>query len=225
VGIEPRLLARRQIDVRRYRSSGEEESEYDEPAQKHTRESTTPPPGLGFVYVGVSLVPGTTGKAILAGWFYGFWAGLVLVNVGLTVAACISFCASRYVFRDAIQAKFGARLARVNRALEREGAGYLFCARVLHAPYCVTNYVMGATPLKWRPFWGATQLGLLPGNVVFVYAGHRLPTLEQLAQEGPSALVSPGLIAAFVALSVLPVVARVAIRRVMKQAPDAEEWT
>lgn len=169
---------------------------------------------LGFVvYVGVSLVPGTTGKAILAGWFFGFWAGLVLVNVGLTVAALIAFFVSRYEFRDAIQERFGPRLARVNLALEREGAGYLFCARVLHAPYCVTNYVMGATPIPWRSFWWATQLGLLPGNVVFVYAGHRLPTLEQLADEGVSAMFTPGLIAAFVALSILPLLARALVRR------------
>jgi len=40
----------------------------------------------GFVvYLGVSLVPGLFGKAIVVGWFYGFWQGLVLVNFGLTV--------------------------------------------------------------------------------------------------------------------------------------------
>jgi uncharacterized membrane protein YdjX (TVP38/TMEM64 family) len=185
-------------------------------------------PVLGFVagfivYVGVSLVPGTTGKAILAGWFYGFWPALVLVNVGLTVAALISFFVSRYVCLETIQNRFGPRLERVNRALDREGAGYLFCARVLHVPYCLTNYVMGATPLPWRGFWWATQLGMLPGNVVFVYAGARLPTLEVLAEEGPSALFTPALFVAFVALSILPIVARWAVRRLAPSARRGDD--
>jgi uncharacterized membrane protein YdjX (TVP38/TMEM64 family) len=178
--------------------------------------------GIGFaLYVVVSLVPGTTGKALVVGWLYGFWLGLVLVNVGLTVAALISFFASRYGCRALVEARCGPRVARVNDALEREGAGYLFAARVLHVPYCLTNYVMGATAIPWRGFWWSTQLGLLPGNVVFVYAGSQAPTLAELAEQGLASLLSPGLIAAFVAVSIVPLLIRSVVRRMLPRPRDA----
>jgi uncharacterized membrane protein YdjX (TVP38/TMEM64 family) len=170
----------------------------------------------GFVaYLGMSLVPGLLGKSIVVGWFYGFWQGLVLVNLGLTVTALLSFLVSRYIFRDLNASRLGPRLARANAALERQGGSYLFAARVLHAPFTVTNYLMGATRIHLYSFWWATQLGLLPGNIVFVYAGSQAPTLEELAEQGVMSLLSPGLIAAFVALSVLPLASRYLVRRVL----------
>jgi uncharacterized membrane protein YdjX (TVP38/TMEM64 family) len=175
---------------------------------------------LGFaagfaIYFAVSLIPGTTGKAIIAAWLYGFWVGLVLVNVGLTLAALVSFWFIRYAVRDLVASRFGPRLARVNKALEHDGPGYLFVARVLHTPFSITNYVMGATRIPSRGFWWSTQLGILPGNLIYVYAGAQAPTLEQIAEHGLSALLSPGLIAAFIAVSVLPLIIRSQVRRMM----------
>ncbi len=159
--------------------------------------------GLG-IYVGASLVPGTSGKAIVAGWLYGFWAGLVIVNVGLTMAAAISFLAVRHGLRDLVVRRFPERLARMDAAIAREGPRWLFLARILHVPYWITNHVLGATRLRLRDFWLATQLGLLPGNVVFVLAGAGAPTLSELARQGPGSLLSPGLLAGLVAATLLP---------------------
>ncbi len=39
------------------------------------------------VYVVVSLVPGTGGKAMVFGWLFGFLPALAIVNLGLTAAA------------------------------------------------------------------------------------------------------------------------------------------
>ncbi|MCP3904642.1 MAG: TVP38/TMEM64 family protein [Planctomycetes bacterium] len=178
--------------------------------------------GIGFaIYLVVSLVPGTTGKALVAGWFFGFWAGLLMVNVGLTLAALMSFGISRYLCHDFVAARCGARLARFNAALEREGANYLFAARVLHSPFWVTNYVMGATRIRLRSFWWATQLGILPGNFVFVYAGSQVPTLQQLDEQGLAPLLSPGLLVAFVAASVGPLLVPAVVRRVRARLAGA----
>lgn len=160
------------------------------------------------VYVVVSLVPGTTGKALIAGWLFGFVRGLLIVNVGLTIAALVSFAISRGLLRDLVLAKAGPRVARVNDVLEREGAGYLFVARILHAPYSITNYVMGATRIRWTSFWWATQLGLLPGNLLYVYAGAQAPSIAEIVREGPRSIVTPGLLIAFVLVSTVPLLLR-----------------
>jgi uncharacterized membrane protein YdjX (TVP38/TMEM64 family) len=159
--------------------------------------------GFG-IYVGVSLVPGTTGKALIAGWLYGFWLGLLMVNLGLTVAAMLSFFACRYLLRDLIAARFGPRLARADAALAREGPRWLFFARTLHTPFWVTNNIMGATRISARGFWLSTQLGILPANIVFVYAGAAAPTLAELAEDGPWSLFTPEIGVALVAVTLLP---------------------
>lgn len=173
---------------------------------------------VGFaVYLALSLIPGTMGKAVVVGWFYGFWPAMVIVNVGLTLAAMFTFYASRFLFAADVQRRFGRVLARFNRGLRREGAYYLFAARVLHFPFSLTNYVMGVTRIRPRGFWWATQLGLLPGNVLWVLAGNQLPSLRELADEGVSSMFSLPLFAALVALAVVPLLLQLIVRRTLRR--------
>ena len=97
---------------------------------------------------------------------------------------------------------------KIDDAIQRDGASYLFMLRVLHCPYTITNYVCGATPMRARSFWWASQLGMLPGNIIFVYAGSRVPSVRQLADEGVGAVFSWQLVAALVLLSLLPILLR-----------------
>lgn len=66
------------------------------------------------------------------------------------------------------------------------------------------------------------QLGLLPGNLVFVYAGTQLPTLEQFAEQGVEGVVSLELIVAMVVMAVFPLIARWLIRRVWRKTHNGE---
>jgi uncharacterized membrane protein YdjX (TVP38/TMEM64 family) len=169
---------------------------------------------IGFgIYVLVCLVPGTTGKSLVFGWLFGFLRGVLIVNLGLTVAALLTFFASRYALRDIVQSKYGYRLRRIDDAIQRDGASYLFMLRVLHCPYTITNYVCGATPMRASSFWWASQLGMLPGNIIFVYAGSQVPSVRQLADEGVWAVFSWQLVAALVLLSLLPILLRYIVGR------------
>jgi len=55
---------------------------------------------------------------------------------------------------------------------------------------------------------------MVPGNLIFAYAGARLPTLREISDEGLSSLLSPRLVAAFIAVGLFPLLARRVIRRV-----------
>jgi len=139
---------------------------------------------------------------------------VVLVNAGLTIAAMIAFFVARYVVRELVELKLGYYLHRFDAAVERDGGFYLFALRVLHAPYTFLNYSFGATTIRPRTFWWASQLGMLPGNLVFVYAGAQVPSLNELAEKGIWSIVTPDLILAFVLLSIFPFVARLVIRKI-----------
>ena len=182
------------------------------------REALAEGPVIAFLvgllaYVGLSFFPPTAGKSLVFGWLFGLWQGVLLANFGLTIAAIGMFLVGRHLLRDGLRSRFGAYLARVDRALEADGAYYLFALRMMHAPYTFLNYAMGATCLKTRAFWWATQVGMLPGNILFTYAGTRLPTVQEAAERGLSSVASPHLIVAFVLIGVFPLAVRWVVRR------------
>lgn len=170
-----------------------------------------------LIYTAVSLVPGTTGKALVSGWLFGLWRGTLLVNFALTTAAVMTFLLSRHLLREAVQSKLGFYVNRLDQAIERDGPFYLFALRMMHAPYTVTNYACGTTSMATGSFWRATQLGMLPGNIVFVYAGAQLPTLRQAAEEGVGGVFSMRLMLAFVLVGLFPLAARWTIRRLWRR--------
>lgn len=168
----------------------------------------------GFVaYLGLSLIPGTTGKSIILGWLFGLVAGVVIVNVALTAAATITFLLCRHYLQAAVQARFGFYLRPIQKHMERDGVLYLLTLRFAHAPFSFLNYAAGAgTQVSLFTFWWTTHLGLLPGNIVFVYAGTRLPTLQEIILHGPLSLLDGPLLAALAATVVLPYLGRKLVR-------------
>ena len=173
--------------------------------------------GVAFaVYVavtGVSL-PGATVLSLTYAWFFGFVPGVILISFASTAGATLAFLLSRYLFRDSIQRRFGERLHDFNAALERDGAFFLFSLRLIPAvPFFVINAVMGLTSIRTATFWWVSQLGMIPGTLVYVYAGSRVPRLQTLAELGLAAVFTKQQLTqitiALVLLGLFPLVARI----------------
>ncbi len=182
--------------------------------------------GMAFlIYVAVTgfSLPGAVALTLLCGWLFGFWRGVLLVSFASTSGATVAFLASRFLLRDSIQRRFGERLATTNQALEREGAFYLFMLRLIPAvPFFVINVVMGLTPVRTRTFWWVSQLGMLPGTAVFVYAGSSVPDLATLAEKGATGILSPQLLVAFVLLGLVPLLLKKTIQRLRPSATQPD---
>ena len=75
--------------------------------------------GIAFlIYVmvaGLSL-PGAAVLTLLYGWYFGFVPGFILVSFASTAGATLAFLLSRFLFRDAIQKRFGERLTKFNES-------------------------------------------------------------------------------------------------------------
>ncbi len=165
------------------------------------------------VYSVTSLIPGASGKSVLFGWLFGVWWATLIGNAGLTIAALLTFFVSRFFLRDFIQQKFQSQLAWLNRAIATDGGYYLVILRLLHVPYTFLNYTCGASSMHARTFWWATQLGMLPGCMIFAYAGSRLPTLREFSDQGLVSVVDPWLFTALFATGLIPIIARWVYRR------------
>lgn len=163
---------------------------------------------IGFlIYTCLSMIPGTAGKSVICGWLFGFWAGVLMVDGALTVAALATFLTCRFLFRDAVEFRLGIHLARFRRRLESNAGFYLLMLRLLHAPFSLVNYMAGATNfVPTQTFWWTTQLGVLPGTMIFVFAGTRIPTLSIIAEQGVWALMNYRLFAALATTAALPLI-------------------
>lgn len=181
--------------------------------------------GAAFlIYVAVTglSLPGATVLTLTCGWFFGFWRGVLLVSFASTTGATVAFLVSRFLLRDSIQERFGDRLKTFNQALEREGAFYLFMLRLIPAvPFFVINVVMGLTPIQTRTYFWVSQLGMLPGTAVYVYAGSSVPNLATLAEKGVQGILSPQLLVAFALLGLMPLVLKKIVQR-FRPAPPPE---
>lgn len=165
-------------------------------------------------------IPGATILTLAYGWYFGFLRALVLVSFASSIGATLSFLLCRYLLRDVVLSRFGSRLESFNRALKREGAFYLFSLRLIPAvPFFVINAVMGLTPIKTRTFYWVSQVGMLPGTIVYVFAGSRLPNLQALTEEGATRILTPDLILAFVLLGLFPFGVRFFFSRFSRSTP------
>ena len=91
----------------------------------------------------------------------------------------LAFLVSRYVLRSSVQSRFGARLAEIDKGVEREGAFYLFTLRLVPLfPFFLINLLMGLTRIRAWTFYWVSQLGMLAGTLVYVNAGTQLRPFE-----------------------------------------------
>ena len=154
-----------------------------------------------LVYVAVTglSLPGAAVLTLFGGAVFGLVWGTVIVSFASSIGATLAFLASRFLLRDWVQATFGDRLRPVNEGVAKEGAFYLFALRLVPAfPFFVINLVMGLTPIRAWTFYWVSQLGMLAGTVVYVYAGAQLGEFR----------FSGGLIAAFTLLGLFPLLAK-----------------
>lgn len=170
-----------------------------------------------LMYFFISLIPGTGGKAVVFGWLFGFWQALLIVELGLTGAAVVSFFIGRFFLSSAIHRKWELGLQSIGRCYAHDGAFYLLLLRLAHAPFTLVNYGAGAIKIPLYAFCWTTLLGILPGAIVFTFAGTRIPSLRIVAERGVWSLIDLPLFAALLATAVLPLTLRLVARRLAKQ--------
>jgi uncharacterized membrane protein YdjX (TVP38/TMEM64 family) len=157
-----------------------------------------------YVLVTSFSLPGAVILTLVGGALFGLLAGTFIVSFASTIGATLACVVSRFMLRDWVQSKFCQRLRTVNEGVEREGAFYLFTLRLIPIfPFWLINLVMGLTRMPVRTFYWVSQIGMLPGTLVYVNAGKELAKIDSL-----SGVLSPGLIVSFVLLGLFPIVTK-----------------
>ena len=166
-----------------------------------------------YLLVAALALPGALILTLLGGALFGLFWGAVLVALGSSLGALLSFSLVRLIAGQGLRARLAHRLATVARGIEQSGGYYLFTLRVVPVfPFFMVNVLVALTPIRLRTFYWVSVVGMLPATFIYVNAGHQLAHLSSLAD-----LLSPGLAASLVLLGVFPLAARAILPRLAER--------
>ena len=170
---------------------------------------------LGLLMVPVLLLIAATGIA------FGPLLGPVYAMAGCLASASAGFAIGRWIGVHRVEQFGGERIARVTRALKRNGTLAVFLARKVPAPFTLTNVIIGASTVRYGDFILGTVLGL--GAFVVGVAGFGYQLRETLRNPEPRTL---GTAAMFVVVPLaLAVLINHALHRLRTASPEHSQGT
>ena len=159
---------------------------------------------IAYILVTGLSLPGAAIATLVGGAIFGLLWGTVVVSFASVIGASCAFLVSRHILRDIIQSRYGDRLRTINEGCEKDGAVYLFTLRMVPLfPFFLINLLMGLTPMRLGMFFIVSQIGMLPGTIVYVNAGTQIAKIDSLGS-----ILSPALIASFVLLGIFPLISK-----------------
>ena len=164
--------------------------------------------------IGIALaLPVAIVLTLAGGFLFGIVLGSAYAVTGATLGATISFLGTRFLFGDYFQRKFKDRLNRFNQNIREKGAYYLLSLRLTAViPFFLVNILAGLTTIPLKTFVTTTLFGIIPGSLVFTYAGQKLGTIESMKD-----ILSPSVMIAFLFLGVLALLPTLFKKRDQKQ--------
>jgi uncharacterized membrane protein YdjX (TVP38/TMEM64 family) len=131
--------------------------------------------GAGFVYIE------------LYGLGIGICVAFLVCYIGYLVGAAVCFARSRYLMRRLI-VRFSEKypvVRAVDRAFETMGFRIFLLLRLSPAmPFNAMNYIGGITAIKFRAYWMATCVGIVPGLIWTIIVGATFGTVGSRGVDG-----------------------------------------
>ncbi len=164
---------------------------------------------LIYIVVTALSLPGATVLTLAGGAIFGLGLGTLLVSFASSLGALLAFLVARTLLRDLVRRRFGRQLAPIEAGVARDGVFYLLSLRLAPVfPFFLVNLLMALTPMRAASYYLTSQIGMLPGTVVYVNAGTQLAQLR-----GLGGILSPPLLGSLLLLALFPWLAKAATRR------------
>lgn len=179
---------------------------------------------LAYAAVVAASLPGATVMTLAGGFLFGIWLGSVLNVVGATAGATLLFLIARSAVGDALRARAGPFVKRMEEGFRRDAFNYLLFLRLVPVfPFWVVNLVPAFLGMRLAPYVVATLIGIIPGGVVYTAFGAGLGDLfDAGADANLKDVFTPTIILALVGLGVLALVPIVVRRWRARPRPPSE---
>lgn len=139
---------------------------------------------IGYISLYIStafFIPGAIPLTIAGGLLFGVFWGTVYVCVGAVTGATLAFYSARYLVGNWLQDRYRNQLIKFNEVIARKGYYYLLLLRIVPVlPFSVVNYLAGITRIPFRIFILTLLIAVLPGTVVYTFAGRRMADIESI---------------------------------------------
>jgi uncharacterized membrane protein YdjX (TVP38/TMEM64 family) len=134
-----------------------------------------------YILVTAFSIPGATIMTLAGGFVFGMALTVLCVNLAATTGAALAFLSARYLLGMRIQERYREQLEKFNSEIERNGPRYLLTLRLLPVfPFFLVNFLSGLTRVSLPTFLWTTSLGIIPGSVVYAFAGQQLETVRSV---------------------------------------------
>jgi uncharacterized membrane protein YdjX (TVP38/TMEM64 family) len=179
-------------------------------------------------------LPGAAVLTLAGGFLFGwFWGGLASM-IAATIGAIFVFLIARSALGETLAARAGPLIANLRQGFQEDAFNYLLFLRLVPIfPFWLVNLAPALLGAGLSTYALATIIGIIPGSFAYSIAGQGLDSViaaQQAAHQSclakmgpdaeklcpfvlePRALLTPGLIAGFVALGLVALIP-IAVKR------------
>jgi uncharacterized membrane protein YdjX (TVP38/TMEM64 family) len=153
--------------------------------------------------------------ALLAGFIFGKWLGIIILVLGLSVGATILYIFGNYFLKEAIKEKFLNRFKNLEIKFKKSEFIFLLVYRFVGGiPFAIQNLLPCLFNVKISNFFWSTLIGIIPSTFLIVSIGSGLEKIINQNLEAPKLLeivYSPDIyipMIAFAALIIITIITR-----------------
>tara|TARA_B100000767_G_C19580983_1_gene457285 strand:- start:48 stop:767 length:720 start_codon:yes stop_codon:yes gene_type:complete len=153
--------------------------------------------------------------ALLAGFIFGKWLGVIIVIFGLSIGATLLYIFGNYFLKEFIKDKFLNKFKNLETKFRKSEFIYLLVYRFIGGiPFALSNVLPCIFNVKVKNFFWSTLLGIVPQTFLIVSIGSGLEKIINKNLEAPKIIdiiYAPEIfvpILAFAALIIATIIAR-----------------
>ena len=110
-----------------------------------------------------------------AGVIWGPALGFFYLQIGANISSLAEFLISRYFARDAVEKYLSGKLLNLDKKIEKHGFLTVLLIRLIpNVAWDIQNLSLGLTKVRFRDYFLATLIGIMPGSFAFVFFGSSL---------------------------------------------------
>ena len=145
--------------------------------------------------------------ALLSGFIFGKWFGLLFAAIGMTIGATLLYMFANYFLKEMIRDKFLNRFKKLEEKFRKSEFLYLLIFRFVGGiPFQIQNVLPCIFDVKISNFFWSTLIGLIPSLFLIISIGSGLEEIINQNLEAPSILdliTSPSIYIPMIAFFVL----------------------
>ncbi len=150
-------------------------------------------------------IPGATILTLTGGFLFGTLAGTAIVVIGATLGAAIVFLVARTAFGDALRARAGPFIRKLEDGFRANALNYLLVLRLVPLfPFWLVNLVPAFLGVRLSTFVVGTFIGIIPGAFVYASLGSGVGALIESGERPDLGIIfTPRVLLPLVGLAVL----------------------